>query len=67
MRRKATGPDGIPIKMREELNDETLELIRKNSTYCGTENIPDEHLQAWVIMICKKKQINLKKNKKLLI
>ena len=56
-RRKAPGPDGIPLELFKELSEEFLEPILDllNSWWNNTD-IPPEALQARVVLIFKKRR-----------
>ena len=56
-RRKAPGPDEIPMKLFKEMQEEELEELRDTLNYWWrNENIPEEILHARVVLIFKKKR-----------
>jgi len=58
-RRKAAGPDEIPIEILKELTDKNLKRILKTIIHWWTEeNISEEELKARVVLIYKKGDTN---------
>ena len=54
-RRKATGPDEIPMELFKEMNDDCIEEITKLlNLWWEKEDIPEETLRARVVLIYKK-------------
>ena len=56
-RRKAPGPDDIPMEFIKELSDVKREIYRQTiNEWWITEDIPEEQLQARVVLISKKRR-----------
>ena len=54
-RRKAPGPDEIPMEAFKEMDDENLEkIVKMLNEWWSEEDVPEETLQARVVLIFKK-------------
>ena len=54
-RRKATGPDEVPLEILKEMNDEEMEdIMTLLNEWWESESIPDEVTRARVVLIFKK-------------
>ena len=54
-RRKAPGPDEVPIEIYKEMTDTLLDLVREELNKWWTEEtVPEDQLQARIVLIFKK-------------